>query len=328
MAHRPNPPGKERLFFKIKGLRKQPEGDTDLAEARESGSPVLCHRHAPEKRHSCLCYNSGSFGVKGRKDNQTMIKPFGTALLALLFISLHAERSSAQYFVAAIGEDPRAWSRSRSDALSEAQAFPEGGQPVVAEAQASLDFESRFAKGRYGFGVTLGFGYNDNLAPINAASDLRTQLRFAYVFPNFQYNLTGLIGESFYRGALYWMIEVGAVFTVKDPEQNNQLVDNAPTYQIGLVPLQLEYKFLSPERAWAPFLFGGAGMSWGEWSDTTEELATPFEFVLQIGGGLEYFFDHGTALNFNYRLWHLSNSNIKSPNIGINAHIFSLGYRF
>ncbi len=257
-----------------------------------------------------------------------MIKSFGIALLALLFISLHAERSSAQYLVSAINEDPRAWSGSRSDALSVAQAFPEGGEPAVAEAQASPDFESRFARGRTAFGVTLGFGYNVNLAPIDSVSDLRTQLRFAYVFPNFQYNLTGLIGKSFYRGALYWMIEAGAVFTVKDPEQNNQPVDNAPTYQIGLVPLQMEYKFLSPDRAWAPFLFAGAGVTWGEWSDSTRELATAFEFVVQVGGGLEYFYEHGTALNFNYRFWHLSNSNIKSPNIGINAHIFSLGYRF
>ncbi len=257
-----------------------------------------------------------------------MIKGFGTALLALLFIFLHAERSSAQYLASAVGEDLRTWSGSRSEVLSVAQAPPETGDPAVAEAQALPDFESRFARGRTAFGVTLGIGYNDNLAPINSVSDLRTQLRFAYVFPNFQYNLTGLIGKSFYRGALYWMIEAGAAFTVKDPERNNQLVDNAPTYLVGLVPLQMEYKFLSPERAWAPFLFVGAGVTWSEWSDSTQELSTPFEFVLQVGGGLEYFVDHGTALNFNYRFWHLSNSNIKGANIGVNAHIFSLGYRF
>ena len=257
-----------------------------------------------------------------------MIKSFGTALVALIFISMHAEQSAAQYVASAVGEDPRTWTGSRSEVLFVAQALPQGGEPAVAEAEPLPDFESRFAKGRYGFGVTLGFGYNDNLVPTNSASNLLTKLRFAYVFPNFQYNLTGLIGKSFYRGALYWMIEAGVAFTVKDPERNDQPVDNAPTYLIGLVPLQLEYKFLSPDRAWAPFLFAGAGVSWSEWSDSTQELSTPFEFVLQVGGGLEYFFDYGTALNFNYRFWHLSNSNIKGANIGINTHIFSLGYRF
>ncbi len=87
-----------------------------------------------------------------------MIKFFGTALLVLLFISLYAKRSSAQYVASAVGEDLRTWSGSRSEVLSVAQAPPETGEPAVAEAQALPDFESRFARGRTAFGVTLGFG--------------------------------------------------------------------------------------------------------------------------------------------------------------------------
>lgn len=41
--------------------KPEPGADTDFAEARESGPPILCRRRAPEKRRSCLCYNSGSF---------------------------------------------------------------------------------------------------------------------------------------------------------------------------------------------------------------------------------------------------------------------------
>ena len=97
---------------------------------------------------------------------------------------------------------------------------------------------------------------------------------------------------------------------------------------VGLVPAQLEYKFLNPERSWAPFVFAGVGGAWGDFFQGAVEISTAFQFILQTGGGIEYFFDNGTAINFNYRFWHLSNSNIKSPNVGINAHVFSLGYSF
>ena len=94
------------------------------------------------------------------------------------------------------------------------------------------------------------------------------------------------------------------------------------------MPAQLEYKFLGFGRSWAPFLFAGIGGSWSEWFQESKEIATAFEFILQTGGGIEYFFDNGTAINFHYRLFHLSNSNVKSPNVGLNAHVFSLGYSF
>ncbi len=50
MAAPPNPPGNEKLSFEIKDLRGHPGADTDFAEARESGPPILCRRRVPEKR--------------------------------------------------------------------------------------------------------------------------------------------------------------------------------------------------------------------------------------------------------------------------------------
>lgn len=256
-----------------------------------------------------------------------MVKSFLAAGLVGGLILLPSQ-AQAQFFSSFLQQDAEAWAGSRTSALQVAGAVRETEEPAAAESTPGPGFEDRFAKGQYEFGITLGYGENFNLAPIDSPSDIRTQIRFAYVFPNFKYNLTGLVGKSFYRGAWYWMIEAGVAFTVVDPEQAGQPVDQAPTYLIGLVPLQLEYKFLNPERDWAPFFFLGAGVSWGDWSESTRELATVFEFILQFGAGLEYFLDNGTALNFNYRFWHLSNSNIKNPNIGINAHVFSLGYSF
>lgn len=253
-----------------------------------------------------------------------MIKSLFAAGLVSVLILLPSQQVQAQFFSSTLQQDAEAWAEPHANALQVAEAMEE----PAAEHPSRLSFEDRFAENQYTFGITLGYGETVNLAPINSASDLRTQIRFASVFPNFKYNLTGLVGKSFYRGAWYWVVEAGAAFTVKDPTQANQPVDRAPTFMVGIVPLQVEYKFLNPQRDWAPFVFMGAGVSWGDWSETTRELSTAFEFILQTGTGVEYFFDDGTALNFNYRFWHLSNSNIKSPNIGINAHIFSLGYSF
>jgi len=234
-------------------------------------------------------------------------------------IGLNTQTAQADFFSSALGEDTLAWSRTPDYPPQVIQAYP---------GPEGKSFEERFAKHEYEFGFSLGYGYNINIPPVDAESDERTDLRFAYFFPNFKYNLTGLMGSSIYQGALFWVVEAGAAITTRDPHRLQKPVDDAPNYVFGLVPAQLEYKFLQADRSWAPFLFMGVGVSWGDWFASSNELATAYEFILQMGGGMEYFFSNGTALNFNYRFWHLSNSNIKSPNIGINAHIFSFGVSF
>ena len=73
--------------------------------------------------------------------------------------------------------------------------------PVFVGAQ---NFSDRFAKGNTSFGGELGFGHTFNLPP---GKD-RTDLSFAFIFPNWQKNLTGIIApDSFFQGALYWHIE-------------------------------------------------------------------------------------------------------------------------
>ena len=191
------------------------------------------------------------------------------------------------------------------------------------------EFESRFAKGLYEFGLSMGYGFTFNLPPVDSPSDERTRIRFAHFSPNFKYNVTGpIFADGFYRGVLYWVIEAQFAVTVEDPTRNGQVVDDSPNFLFGIVPAQLEYRFINLSRSWAPFLFAGIGGSWSEWFQQSREISTAFEFILQAGAGIEYYFDNGTAINFNYRLWHLSNSNIKSPNTGLNAHLFSLGFSF
>ena len=248
-------------------------------------------------------------------------------ILVLALIPLVAERAQAELFSSEIKGDNQSWTQFSADEIQVAQAVPET-RDQAADSTSFPDFESRFAKGQYEFGLSLGYGFSINLPKVTGVSGQRTEIRTVHLFPNFKYNLTGLMGKSVYRGALYWVIEAGAAVTTVDSQRDGTTVDQAPNFVIGLVPAQLEYKFLNPGRSWAPFLFGGVGVSWGDFFEGAEEVSTAFEFILQGGAGVEYYFDNGTALNFNYRLWHLSNSGVNGRNVGINAHVFSLGYTF
>jgi len=188
-------------------------------------------------------------------------------------------------------------------------------------------FEERFAQKTTQWGLDFGYGYTFDLPPVDHIGD-RTNFEFLYFFPKWKYNLTGVKGQGFWQGALYWVIDAGLVVAIADPTLNGSTTAEAPLYVLGFSPIQVEYKFLNPHRQWAPFVFAGMGISIGDFHKGARELDTALEFILNVGGGLEYFLDNGTALNFSYRLWHLSNSNIKGANIGLNAHLFTLGVTF
>jgi len=184
--------------------------------------------------------------------------------------------------------------------------------PVFVEAQ---NFSDRFAEGNTSFGGELGFGHTFNLPP---GRD-RTDLSFAFIFPNWQKNLTGIIApDSYLQGALYWHVEAGlALLTHRDHE-----------YLVGFSPVMVNYKFLNSQRKWAPNILLGAGFSMQDWREYADrELGSEFQFLLHGGAGIEFFRESGTY-SLNYRLFHVSNAGFQKPNIGLNAHVFTLGFRF
>jgi lipid A 3-O-deacylase len=175
------------------------------------------------------------------------------------------------------------------------------------------NFSQRFQKGSSSFGGQFGWGWTFDLPP----GPNRTDMGFAFFFPNWQRNLTGVIGESWYRGAWFYHMEAGLAFS----DRNDKVLG-------GWSPVMAQYKFLSPKRKWAPNILLGAGFSMTDWKDEAErELGSDFQFLLHIGGGLEYFKKEG-AYSINYRLFHVSNAGMKRPNIGLNAHVISMGMRF
>jgi hypothetical protein len=129
------------------------------------------------------------------------------------------------------------------------------------------------------------------------------------------------------------VVETGMAISTADsdrllPSGVLQKTADAGSVQFGFVPIQAEYKFVAPTRRWAPFVKAGAGFSVGNFNDAAVEISTNFEFILDAGAGLEYFLDDNKSVTMSYHLWHLSNSNIERPNIGLNAHLFEVGFSF
>ncbi|MEE9258090.1 MAG: acyloxyacyl hydrolase [Nitrospinaceae bacterium] len=175
-------------------------------------------------------------------------------------------------------------------------------------------FSQRFAKGQSTFGLQAGFGFTVDIPP---GRD-RTDLSFLFFFPNYQYNLTGLIGKSWYQGAWNWHVEAGIA----------EVLNRGGEYLLGFSPLMAEYQFLNPKRRWAPKILLGAGFAMTNWKDVAErELGSEFQFLLHAGAGVEVFKSKG-SYSFNYRFFHLSNSGIQDPNIGLNAHVLNFGIEF
>jgi lipid A 3-O-deacylase len=177
------------------------------------------------------------------------------------------------------------------------------------------NFSQRFEKGSSDFGVQFGWGHNFNLPP---GPPNRTDMGFAFFFPNWQRNLTGVIGgDSWYQGGWFYHMEAGLAFADRDDK-----------FLLGWSPLMVQYKFLNAKRRWAPNILLGTGFSMTNWKDVAErELGSEFQFLLHAGAGLEYFKKDG-AYSINYRLFHVSNAGMQFPNIGLNAHVFNLGMRF
>ncbi len=175
----------------------------------------------------------------------------------------------------------------------------------------------RFEKGHYQFGGELGYGGGVNI-PLGID---RTDIQFFHIAANFQYDLTGSIGKSFYQGNLYWFTELGADF----------LHNPAFGSLVGISPVMLQYKFVKPGRSWAPSLLGGAGFSVTDWDEkdlAEREIGGDFQFLLHLGVGLEFFRPKGSSFSVNYRFFHVSNAGTQKPNIGLNANLLTLGFTF
>ena len=126
----------------------------------------------------------------------------------------------------------------------------------ASQAAGDANFADRFTKGSKSFGLRAGLGYTEDLP----AGPDRTDITFLFFFPNFQYNLTGLVGNSWYQGTLNWQLEAGVA----------SILNHDGEYLLGISPLLFQYKFINPKRKLAPNILLGAGASHSNWDDVAE----------------------------------------------------------
>jgi len=125
--------------------------------------------------------------------------------------------------------------------------------------------------------------------------------------------LGGVLGGShWYRGNLEILGELSFA------EQYGPKDD----YLVMLTAPLLRYDFATGTR-WSPFVEAGFGPSATDIGNP--DLSTPFEFNIQGGVGLHYFWNQHQTIMAQCRFLHLSNAGFGQPNQGVNSCLFLIG---
>ena len=124
--------------------------------------------------------------------------------------------------------------------------------------------------------------------------------------------LTGIVGKDHCWSGNFELL--GQLFGGEQVKPNN-------AYVVGVAPL-LRYNFATGTRL-VPFIDGGAGLTLTDIRHP--DLSTDFEFNLQVGGGVHWFFKPNVSAMLDGRLVHFSNAGIDSPNDGVNTLVLYLG---
>ncbi len=77
---------------------------------------------------------------------------------------------------------------------------------------------------------------------------------------------------------------------------------------------------------WLPFIEGGIGAIYTDFQ--VEGQGSRINFNPQLGAGLEYPLQQGTAVTLGVRLHHISNGNLLKENRGVNSALLVVGYLF
>lgn len=163
-----------------------------------------------------------------------------------------------------------------------------------------------FEKGARQLGLSAGGGFAVDVFGGGDEHDV------ALAAVDYGYMLTDILSPGTWRsGALELRGEVFA---------GAQFQPNL-AYITGLAPI-LRYNFVRPSK-FVPFLEFGAGLAATDMD--RPDLSTVFNFNLQGGGGVQYWFRPRTAVTLQYKFLHISNARIDTPDRGVNLNTFLLG---
>jgi lipid A 3-O-deacylase PagL len=172
---------------------------------------------------------------------------------------------------------------------------------------AAFDADQVFAKGTFLLSVEGGGGEQHNL------EDQRVQTGLD--FWNTGVRLGWLPFGPSLSGVLHGALELGL-------EPYYQRYVSPVDASFGGLGVDLRYHVLSLGRVvpWVE-LFAAAGGT----DLRTREIRSTFTFLVHAGAGLSVFVTDRAALYAGYRLQHVSNGNVESPNRGFESHTGVLG---
>jgi hypothetical protein len=145
-------------------------------------------------------------------------------------------------------------------------------------------------------------------------------------------SLLGLrYGHRFYNGrhvALTYTANFLPVMLVSQPRvyESTLLGGRELVYGAGFMPLGARFDF-RPRHRWQPFVDLGVGAALFS-RPVPYTDAAKFNFLAELGGGVEYFQRNGHALIFGYKLHHVSNAARVRENPGIDSNMLYTGFSF
>lgn len=167
--------------------------------------------------------------------------------------------------------------------------------PVLAEEPSALSI------GTQTVGMVVG-----GMLPVRVMEAQESKLEGIAVHPSWQIAMTSPIGNEWWSGAFGLGVEA-AFLGITQPTS---------AYGIGVTP-KLIYTFTSFGRL-KPYIEGGGGPLWTNFSGRIPEQGTDFNFLVWGGAGATYDLTARWALNAGVRFSHISNADTGSPNRGLN----------
>jgi opacity protein-like surface antigen len=166
-----------------------------------------------------------------------------------------------------------------------------------------------FGRWKQAVSLSTGYGWGHELSGSERdALDTRT----TPILPRWSIGVTGILGEgAFYRGVLDAAVE--GLFLVNWQPDRGSAAGGA---------LALRYDFLSWTRL-VPYFGVGAGMLSVEYDLETQ--ADGFNFALFGEAGAHLLLTPRVALTGGYRLMHISNARMSTPNLGVDTSFGVIG---
>ncbi|GMQ97303.1 MAG: hypothetical protein BMS9Abin15_1010 [Gammaproteobacteria bacterium] len=157
-----------------------------------------------------------------------------------------------------------------------------------------------------GFSVDLGRG-DESANLVNAA------LRW-------NWDTTWFTDGQWFVGG-YWEANLGRWNGKNGKNRNGDITE------IGITPVFRLQRHAPLDSGMMPFFEGSIGAHLiSETSIGNRQLSTAFQLSESLAAGIRFGRKH--QMELSYRLQHFSNGGVKSPNSGMNFHMFRFGYNF